>query len=211
MMEHRPMEIDKAAEIFPLMGEVEFQALKEDIQRNGQREPVVLYQDRILDGRNRYRACRELGVEVKSVEWAGEGSPVDFVVSMNLHRRHLNETQRAEIAARLATRRPGKQPNASIDALTPTQNEAAALMNVSRKSVQRAKKRLAENKREPVPGQPEQSESASPRRKGARGEMRKTTIPMRPNEAARVICERWPRSMIDELIEALQKRRQQLK
>ncbi|HTQ33530.1 MAG TPA: ParB N-terminal domain-containing protein [Stellaceae bacterium] len=78
----------------------EYRALVEDIRQHGQREPIVLYDGRILDGRNRWRACRELGVEPKCIEWTeADGAPSVFVVSRNLHRRHLNEAQRAEIAA----------------------------------------------------------------------------------------------------------------
>jgi DNA-binding transcriptional regulator YdaS (Cro superfamily) len=63
-------------------------------------------------------------------------------VSLNLHRRHLNESQRAMVAAKIATapegnpHREAKKLTASIDAVT--QPEAAALLNVSRPSVQRA-------------------------------------------------------------------------
>ena len=50
-------------------------------------------------------------------EWDGRGSPLDYVVSKNLHRRHLSEAQRATVGAKIANMREGHQPaNASIEA-----------------------------------------------------------------------------------------------
>lgn len=64
-----------------------------------------------------------------------------FVVSLNLHRRHLDESQRAMVAAKLATMNRGRPAeNASIEAFT--QRQAAELLNVSRPSVQRAREVL---------------------------------------------------------------------
>ena len=67
-----------------------------------------------------------------------------FVVSLNLHRRHLDESQRAMVAGKLATLRDGQRAAraASIDAPSVTQTQAAELLNVSRKSVQRAREVL---------------------------------------------------------------------
>jgi len=89
----------EVANIFPLMQGEEFEALKADIAANGLREPIWLHPDgRIIDGRNRYRACCELGIEPEYHTWNGSGSLVSFVVSLNLHRRHLAPIQRAAIA-----------------------------------------------------------------------------------------------------------------
>jgi hypothetical protein len=89
----------EAANLFPLMTGDEFEALKEDIVRNGLIEPIWLHPDgSILDGRNRYRACRELGIKPHYATWNGTGSPVSFVVSMNMYRRHLTEGQKACVA-----------------------------------------------------------------------------------------------------------------
>lgn len=86
--------VHPAAELFPLMEGDEFAALVEDIRANGQREPIwVDKSGRILDGRNRARACRELGRVPDQRTWDGSGSPIDFVVSLNLARRHLTKTQ----------------------------------------------------------------------------------------------------------------------
>jgi len=125
-----------AAEIFPQMDEGNFQELKDDIAANGQQEPIVTYQGQILDGRHRYRACTELGIEPLIREYEGD-DPWGFVVSMNLHRRHLNDSQRAMIAARLADlQRGGDRSKAHKGALTHAQ--AAAQLNVGERLVDKA-------------------------------------------------------------------------
>ncbi len=85
-------------ELFPLMSDDEFSELKTDISQKGQREPVWTYQGQVIDGRNRIKACTELGIEPKTQEWDGRGSLVGFVVSLNLHRRHLSSGQKAMVA-----------------------------------------------------------------------------------------------------------------
>jgi hypothetical protein len=92
------MEFHDVCKLFPMMGEDEYRALVEDIRQHGLREPIVVWQGKIVDGRNRYRACMELGIEPQYREWDGRGSLTAFVVSQNLHRRHLTASQRAVIA-----------------------------------------------------------------------------------------------------------------
>jgi len=132
-------EFHDVANIFPMMQGEEFDALKADIAAHGLREAIWLHPDgRIIDGRNRYLACCELGMEPECRTWDGAGSLVAFVVSLNLHRRHLTESQRAMIAAKLATMGEGRpEKTASIEAVS--QGNAATLLNVSRSAVQRAR------------------------------------------------------------------------
>jgi ParB-like chromosome segregation protein Spo0J len=84
--------------IFPMMSEEEYLFLKDDIEQNGQIEPIWIHQKKIIDGRNRYRACKELGIKPELREWDGKGSLVSFVVSLNLKRRHLSSGQKAVVA-----------------------------------------------------------------------------------------------------------------
>ncbi len=92
-------EFHEVANIFPMMQGDEFDALKADISANGLREPIWLHPDgRIIDGRNRYLACCELGIEPPYRTWNCSGSLVAFVVSLNLHRRHLTSGQKAVVA-----------------------------------------------------------------------------------------------------------------
>jgi hypothetical protein len=91
----------EVAELFPLLEGPAFEDLKADIRANGLREPVWTYQGKIIDGRNRARACEALGIEPATREWDGQGSLVAFVVSLNLHRRHLSSSQRAAVAAEM--------------------------------------------------------------------------------------------------------------
>lgn len=85
------------ADLFPLLNSEEIGELAADILRNGLREPIVLYEGKILDGRNRYLACREAGVEPRFEPYTGD-DPLGFVRSMNEYRRHLTSSQRAAVA-----------------------------------------------------------------------------------------------------------------
>ena len=88
-----------AANIFPLLGELELRELAADIEENGLLEPIVLHPDgRILDGRNRWTACKLADVEPRTVQWDGSQGEVSFVLSLNLHRRHLTSSQAACVA-----------------------------------------------------------------------------------------------------------------
>ncbi|HEX8567724.1 MAG TPA: hypothetical protein VF648_18945 [Pyrinomonadaceae bacterium] len=121
------------------MSDEELDQLAEDIAMFGQREPILLFENRIVDGRNRYLACEQRGITPIVVEYAGQESElVQLAISLNLRRRHLDESQRAMVAAKLANMRRGSQEtNAPIGALV-SQTDAAEMLNVSRRSVQRA-------------------------------------------------------------------------
>lgn len=89
------------ANLFPMMGEVELSKLAESIRENGLRDPIIVFENQILDGRNRYRACEQIGVVPSTKIFDGD-DPLRFVVDHNLHRRHLTESQRAMVASSLA-------------------------------------------------------------------------------------------------------------
>jgi hypothetical protein len=134
------------ADIFPLMEGEGFDALVASIKANGLREPIVIFEDMILDGRNRDRACAAAGVDPVFVPFRGN-NPVAFVVDANLHRRHLTESQRAMVAAKLATLKQGARTDLSpIGEMS--QGQAAELLNVGKRSVERAKIVLGEGSAE---------------------------------------------------------------
>ncbi|NBX66832.1 MAG: hypothetical protein EBQ96_07545 [Proteobacteria bacterium] len=110
------------AEIFPFMADAELQELANDIKKTGQRETIKVLDGKILDGRNRYKACLIAKVEPR-FEDIKVNNPFEYVVSLNLHRRHLKENQRAWIAANICAMQ------------ICTQHDASKAMNVSKRSV----------------------------------------------------------------------------
>lgn len=96
------LEFHPAANLFPALwitDEPEFKKLCDDIAANGLIEPIWIHDGQIIDGRNRYMACLEMNVNPRFRDWNGEcGSVTQFVISLNLNRRHLNSSQRAMIA-----------------------------------------------------------------------------------------------------------------
>jgi hypothetical protein len=92
------MELHPLCTYFPRMSEDEFNALKENLQHNGQTHPIYTLDGMILDGGNRYRALCELGIEPVMIEYTGS-SPTQFILSSNLLRRHLTQGQSAAIVS----------------------------------------------------------------------------------------------------------------
>ncbi|GEM_PF-2549330 len=122
------------ADLFPLLEGSDLDALVADIKANGLWEPIWTLDGKILDGRNRARACELAHVEPRFRSYTGD-DPLAFVISMNLARRHLDAVQRADVADALTTLGRGgdrtKGPNG------PSLAKAAELMHVGRKTVQR--------------------------------------------------------------------------
>jgi len=133
------------AELFPSMGDAEFNELKADIKARGLIVPILLAPDgRIADGKHRYQACRHLKISPKFEKWTkSEEELLGHVIALNTKRRHLNESQRAMVAARIATMqrgRPSKTDKENVAIATISQEEAASQMGVSRETVIRARK-----------------------------------------------------------------------
>ena len=136
-------EVHPAANIFPLIEGPEFESFCADIAANGQMEPVVIdaATGLLIDGRNRVRACNTLGIVVETTSYEG-ADVMQFVVSHNLHRRHLTDSQRAMVAGKMATRKSGyrtdivhksvaRKEDLGTEVFPPTRNEASTMLNVS--------------------------------------------------------------------------------
>lgn len=93
----KSLPVHPAAALFPMMGPEELRELAEDIKAHGLRKAITLFDGQILDGRNRLKACELAGIEPFFEELAYCPSPTEWVVSINLHRRHLTASQRAAI------------------------------------------------------------------------------------------------------------------
>lgn len=108
-MKHHPI-----ADVWPMMDEGKLHELADDIRKNGQLVPVWLYEGKILDGRNRWAACKIAGIEPKTNEYAGD-EPTAFAVSLNDRRRHMGKSALAAVAAEL-------EPHFAADAKRRQQN-----------------------------------------------------------------------------------------
>jgi hypothetical protein len=108
------MEFHPLAELFPLMEGAEFDELVADVKKNALRYKITLYEGKILDGRNRYRAMLAAGdtptkahfLEYKPI--LPSDTPLSYVITANLHRRHLTTEQKREIIAKLLKAQPEK-------------------------------------------------------------------------------------------------------
>ncbi len=132
-------ELDPVCEAFPPYEHDQFQALKASISRNGLQEPIWVWNDRVMDGRHRLKACQELGIEpsVKHLNCEYQQA-VSAVFAANINRRQLGTGQLALMAAQLATRKPGQTKASKQVEAALSQVEAATLFGVSRDAVQKA-------------------------------------------------------------------------
>ena len=90
------------SKLFPQILPEDFDKLAGDIKLHGLHHPIVLYQGKILDGNNRYRACEDAKIAPKFTDFTGDAAAArNYVISANIHRRHLTAEKRREIIAEL--------------------------------------------------------------------------------------------------------------
>jgi hypothetical protein len=122
---------------------------RQSIREHGLQTPVVFLEGRILDGRNRWRACRLAGVEPRTRIFPADGDPPAacpepaerVVLSANLHRRHLTTSQRALLAAKIANLPHGgaNKKQGTNSSLAPSIDEVADKLSVGRTIVKLAR------------------------------------------------------------------------
>jgi len=98
------MKIHPAAELFPMIpaGSEDFNSLVESIATEGLRDPIVMHDGVLVDGRNRLAACKAANVDPRFVQWRDVASGDDltgWIFAKNYHRRHLSPDQKVAVHA----------------------------------------------------------------------------------------------------------------
>jgi len=135
------MDIHEYALLFPAATDDELAEMAADIKQRGLLCPIITLDGKVLDGRNRLRACEMAGVAPKFQTYTGD-DPLGDVVSWNLKRRHLSPSQHAVIASEIANMRQGERTDLQPSAKLPkvSQAEAAQIVGVSERLVRDAVK-----------------------------------------------------------------------
>jgi ParB-like chromosome segregation protein Spo0J len=103
-------EFHPLAGMFALIDGEDFDQLAEDIGARGIISPIILFEGKILDGRNRYLAAKEAGHKFTDRDFKQLSPGLDaeaFVISANLHRRQLSSKQKRQFIAKLIEAKPG--------------------------------------------------------------------------------------------------------
>jgi hypothetical protein len=153
--------VHPATDVFPMMSERELDALGADIKANGLRLPIVVGNGLLLEGRNRLEAMERAGIDLEregltgSHRWSANldvysgDDPVAYIISANIHRRHLTKQQQADliVAAHKAPGAPkivSRQVGGKLKEGRPTDEVKAAAvatgkaLNISKRTVERS-------------------------------------------------------------------------
>src|SRR5262249_32166086 len=102
-VDYENLEFHQLANMFPLIEGDEFDAFVDAFRRQGLLTPITLYEGKILDGRNRYRAVKKIGYKLVAkdfVDLPPGKDPREFVIAANVQRLHLTTEQKKELAIR---------------------------------------------------------------------------------------------------------------
>ena len=119
---------------------VELDKFIEDVKQHGIRNPIVLYEGMVLDGRHRLEATKLLDIPCPAIDYQGD-DPAGYVISQNAHRRH---NSKLEIAMAVAKCREWMPPGRTLDVGTNarTEKQMAEEAGVSISTIKRAKRRI---------------------------------------------------------------------
>jgi ParB/Sulfiredoxin domain len=154
--------IHPAADLFPLMSPDELRALGEDIKKNGLQHPPVLWADdengapyKLIDGRNRLDAMEAAGIlhvdgetehllatsprgqqhwlTLEHLDSRVDPDPYTYVISANVHRRHLTTEQKRDLIAKVIKATPEKS-NRSIAQATKSDHKTVAAVRAEKEA-----------------------------------------------------------------------------
>lgn len=133
------------SKLWPDIPESQFEELKADIEKHGQRYPIIIYGDKIIDGWHRYRACMDVRIKPKTERFSGTAqAAADLVNSLNAHRRNVSDGVRAFAVTGAYTWAEGSTNGGGVSRDTPpdtkTNREMAALAGTSESTIHRAKR-----------------------------------------------------------------------
>jgi hypothetical protein len=140
------MKFHEYANIYRMLPETEMAKLAQSIREKGQLLPITSYEGQILDGRNRYKACEIAGVDPRIEDYTGD-DPLGLIASLNDHRRHDSDTERALVGERMASLMHGgdrksdeiKSPRGPLKPAV-TMARAAELAGTSPSQIKRVRK-----------------------------------------------------------------------
>jgi len=137
---------------FPPMTDEEFQVLQDSIEDLGVQQPIVIFEDKVIDGWHRYTAANELGMPCPEVELEDDIDPRNFVLSQNKARRHLTKSQLALSYTKVYEWQPSAQKASRMElgSTIKTNQELAELAGTSTKTIQQAKTVLTKGDEEVV-------------------------------------------------------------
>lgn len=147
--ETKPYPLHPICAAFPRLDGRAMDALERDIASRGQKEPILVWEGQVIDGQNRQAACIGAGISPEYKEFDGtEEMAIREAISRNALRRHLDESQRAMIAARLARLKRGRPSGEEDDKYANLRiysaDEAAKVFNVSPRSIVSARMVIAQ-------------------------------------------------------------------
>ena len=150
-------EIDEELEhVMPPLSDVEQELLTESLLSEGCRDPLVVWNGKIVDGHNRYRICRANGIsfEYRELVFDSLDEAVLWIVRNQIGRRNLTSFRKFELVMPLeaSLKRAGKKrqgwrnseenvlQNSAKGQVVNTRQELADLVGVSRDTIMKYKK-----------------------------------------------------------------------
>ena len=97
------MKIDEEfSSLIPPLSDEEYRGLEESILNEGCRDALIVWDDILIDGHNRYRICTEHNVpyETRQMEFENRDDVLLWIMRNQLSRRNLNDFQRIELVRR---------------------------------------------------------------------------------------------------------------
>src|SRR4051812_22712765 len=181
---------------FPAMTDAAFAEFRAHIAQHGLQHPITVYEEQVLDGWHRYRACCDVGVPARFETFSGDrAAALRFVISANLMRRHLDESQRGLVAGRLAqlpAHRPDKRANLPASLTTA---DAAELLNIGERTVKDARTVIASGNASLVAaverGEVSVSRAAKEIRAATPQSVRRASVPSTGPEITPKTVEQW--------------------